>query len=100
MYINITTKQLYYGDKQYGDIDATSERPNDYSLPVIENGVHAGWEEDADLKIQHNENVLNNRKSAYITESDPLYFMVQRGEATEAEWLAKITEIKERFPKV
>jgi hypothetical protein len=39
-----------------------------------------------------------NRSSAYRTESDPLFFKSQRGEATEAEWLSKVEEIKQRFP--
>lgn len=38
------------------------------------------------------------RAAAYRTEADPLFFMSQRGEATEAEWLAKVAEIKARFP--
>ena len=40
-----------------------------------------------------------NRKAAYADEADPLFFKAQRGEATEAEWKAKIAEIKERYPK-
>lgn len=39
-----------------------------------------------------------SRKAAYVSEADPLFFMSQRGEATEAEWLAKIDEIKARYP--
>jgi len=39
-----------------------------------------------------------NRSNAYRVESDPLFFKSQRGEATEAEWLAKVEEIKNRFP--
>lgn len=39
-----------------------------------------------------------NRATAYRLESDPLFFKSQRGEATEAEWLAKVEEIKQRFP--
>lgn len=39
-----------------------------------------------------------SRAMAYRTEADPLFFMSQRGEATEAEWLAKVEEIKARFP--
>jgi len=39
------------------------------------------------------------RKIAYREESDPLFFKVQRGEATEQEWLDKIAEIKARYPK-
>lgn len=38
------------------------------------------------------------RAEAYRAEADPLFLMSQRGEATEAEWLAKIAEIKARFP--
>jgi len=43
--------------------------------------------------------VENNRSNAYRNESDPLFLKWQRGEATEQEWLDKIAEIKERFPK-
>jgi len=43
--------------------------------------------------------VENNRRKAYRNESDPLFLKWQRGEATEQEWLDKIEEIKERFPK-
>jgi len=39
-----------------------------------------------------------NRKLAYTAESDPLFFMSQRGEATTAEWEAKVEEIKARYP--
>ena len=56
----------------------------------------------------HSENVKAIKKSriadqqrqlAYQTESDPLFFKYQRGEATEQEWLDKVAEIKARFPK-
>jgi hypothetical protein len=39
------------------------------------------------------------RKAAYQNEADPLYFKAQRGEATMDEWLAKIAEIKARYPE-
>lgn len=39
------------------------------------------------------------RLSAYREESDPIFFDYQRGEATQSEWLAKVAEIKARFPK-
>lgn len=38
------------------------------------------------------------RQMAYRTESDPIFFKGQRGEATMEEWLAKVAEIKERYP--
>jgi len=40
-----------------------------------------------------------NRRAAYISEADPLFFKAQRGEATMEDWQAKVAEIKERFPK-
>lgn len=40
------------------------------------------------------------RQSAYSLESDPLFFKYQRNEdgITKAAWLAKVDEIRERFP--
>jgi hypothetical protein len=38
------------------------------------------------------------RAAAYKEESDPLFFKAQRGEATTEEWLAKIEEIRNRYP--
>ena len=37
------------------------------------------------------------RAQAYRTESDPLFFKAQRGEATMADWFAKVEEIKARY---
>lgn len=37
------------------------------------------------------------RAKAYQTESDPLFFKAQRGEATMQEWLDKVAEIKARY---
>lgn len=41
--------------------------------------------------------VEQQRSEAYRTESDPLFFKAQRGEATMEEWLAKVAEIKARY---
>jgi hypothetical protein len=38
------------------------------------------------------------RRAAYAAESDPIFFMAQRGEATQQEWLDKVAEIRARFP--
>jgi len=38
------------------------------------------------------------RRAAYSTESDPIYFKWQRGEATQHDWLDKINAIKARYP--
>lgn len=39
------------------------------------------------------------RKAAYVAESDPIFFMWQRGEATQQQWLDKIAEIQARWPQ-
>lgn len=38
------------------------------------------------------------RLIAYREEADPLFFKIQRNEATNEEWIAKIQEIKTRYP--
>ena len=54
---------------------------------------------EAEKKEAELQQVENNRRNAYRNESDPIFLKWQRGEATEQEWLDKIAEIKERFPK-
>jgi hypothetical protein len=38
-------------------------------------------------------------REALMQESDPLFFLWQRGEVTKADWLAAVSEVKARFPK-
>jgi hypothetical protein len=38
------------------------------------------------------------RQAAFQSEADPLFFKWQAGEGTEAEWLMKREEIRNRFP--
>lgn len=68
------------------------------------NGVH--WVEDVEAytadvestRIAKIVDIKKQRSDAYKTEADPLFFMSQRGEATVEAWLAKIEEIKLRYP--
>lgn len=39
-----------------------------------------------------------NRRRAYNSEADPIFFLIQRGESTQDDWAAKIDEIKNRLP--
>lgn len=58
-------------------------------------------EEERAKRVAHQNVVVSRQRSdAYRLEADPLHFKYQRGEATEAEWLAKIEEIKQRYPKI
>jgi hypothetical protein len=45
-----------------------------------------------------NQEQAESRRKAYEAEADPLFFLIQRGEATQEQWQAKIDEIKARFP--
>ena len=52
----------------------------------------------AENKDRFNAQTKQNREAAYKAEADPLFFKSQRGDATQAEWQAKVAEIKARFP--
>jgi len=54
--------------------------------------------EARDVIILNNTHNTVARASAYSIEADPLFFKSQRGEATHEEWLAKVTEIRTRYP--
>jgi hypothetical protein len=45
------------------------------------------------------EKAERERRAAYEAEADPLFFKAQRGEVTQQEWLDKVVEIKQRYPK-
>lgn len=52
----------------------------------------------AQERYAHNKRAEALRAEAYRVEADPLFFKAQRGEATTEQWLAKIEEIKARYP--
>jgi hypothetical protein len=61
---------------------------------VIETAILAGPPTLEELRAE----AEAARAAAYQTEADPLFFKVQRGEATEQEWLDKVAEIRARYP--
>lgn len=63
------------------------------SKSEVEKGIKA-------LQAEWDARVIDKqRQVAYQTESDPLFYKYQRGEATKQEWLDKVAEIKARFSK-
>ena len=58
------------------------------------------YDEDKLSKEEYNLYIDNLRQAAYRQEADPLGMQVMRGEVEKTEWLAKIAEIKQRYPKV
>jgi hypothetical protein len=58
--------------------------------------IEDAWKEiEVEFEI---ERLSNLRKNAYREESDPLFFEYQRGDIEKSEWVAKVEEIKARFP--
>lgn len=52
----------------------------------------------AEAKVKERERIEAQRRVAYQEEADPIFFMIQRGEASLEDWEAKILEVKARFP--
>jgi hypothetical protein len=72
------------------------------NVVVFENGVKVvrpATPDEPDFVQTSPEQIEAMRKAAYQDEADPLFFKWQRGESTEAAWLAKIAEIKARYPE-
>lgn len=80
------------GDKVSPAMDGWSSGP--YSLET------APLEEPpaAVVYVRTIEDQKGARAEAYRLESDPVFFMAQRGEATMDDWLALVTNIKARYP--
>ena len=68
-----------------------------YSDGVFTKYTPATPEEVSEIERQRQEQLKQQRSEAYRTESDPLFFKSQRGEATQQEWLDKVAEIKARY---
>ena len=83
----------FEGDKTYKNLVIIDDQ---YDKPTEQECVDGVAQMESESKLQQ---VENNRRNAYRNEADPLYLKWQRGEATEQEWLDKIEEIKQRFPK-
>lgn len=69
---------------------------NEVIEEVSSNWVHPGFALAEAQKF--NAEQRKKREEAYPVEADPIFFKSQRGEATQEEWLAKVAEIKQRFP--
>ena len=70
---------------------------NGYIVPKTKKEL---YDEGKISKEEYNRYIDDLRQAAYSRESDPLGMQVLRGELDRAEWLAKIDEIKRRYPKV
>ena len=57
------------------------------------------YQEGLISKDEYNAYIDRQREAAYRQEADPLGMQVMRGDIDRSEWLAKIAEIKQRYPK-
>jgi hypothetical protein len=64
--------------------------------PPTEAGLEALWPE-VQYEVAY-EQVEKARQVAYATTSDSIFFEYQRGDKTEAEWLAAVQAVKDANP--
>ena len=100
------TDNIYCGSGEYDPMGAlpafsTETPPPGTAGTEVAYWTGSGWVVLAERPappIPTNEQQAEFRKAAYTAEADPIYFMWQAGEATQAEWVAKREEIKARYP--
>lgn len=96
----VILKTKTWSPNEYSQFTQTSYPKNADTTYIWEQDDYwLGWEEE--VLTQEEINAINEqlRADAYRNESDPLFFKAQRNEATMEEWIAKVTEIKTRYPK-
>jgi hypothetical protein len=77
--------------EDYSDLTWNSE-----GKPPTEAELEALWPE-VRYEVAY-EQVEKARQIAYTTTSDPIFFEYQRGDKTEAEWLAAVQAVKDAHP--
>lgn len=85
--------------------DPKLQRVEESTPVLVDNAWTQAWsvielttEELAQQQAEQLAQAEAQRAEAYRTESDPLFFKAQRGEATQQQWLDKVAEIKARYP--
>lgn len=82
---------VYFGNAQPGSVEIDSP-PDEYHVFDAENSC---WVRDAEKETE----IINQKiESAYRQEADALFFAEQRGEVKAGTWMAKVEEIKKRYP--
>jgi len=96
----VIAKTKNWNPQSYANFTHTSYPSNvDQSYVWEQDGYWLGWEDDVLTQSEINARNEQLRTEAYRSESDPLFFKAQRNEATMEEWVAKVNEIKTRYPK-
>jgi hypothetical protein len=90
--VNYPTAQWSLNGDSYGGLTWLSDTPKPTQAEL-----DALWE--STKTTLQTEQAQRQRATAYVAESDPLFFKAQRGEATMQEWQSKVAEIKAKYPK-
>lgn len=86
----------YIGKSGYYEGDRID--PADCEVPRRPSIFHS-WENENWVERIPATRYAELREAAYLAESDPLYFKEQRGDVPIGTWIAKVNEIKARYPK-
>ena len=78
-------------------LKANEKLEGDY---IVKKSKKELYQEGLITKEVYNLSIDELRQAAYAREADPIGMQVMRGELDKSEWLAKIAEIKQRYPKV
>lgn len=78
-------------------LKANEKLEGDY---IVKKSKKELYQEGLITKEVYNLSIDELRQAAYAREADPIGMQVMRGELDKSEWLAKIVEIKKRYPKV
>lgn len=70
----------------------------DQPSEMVQARVKAFARSPEDMLVEASDRAKEARRRAFAAEADPLFFKVQRGEASEDEYLAKVAEIRARYP--
>lgn len=74
------------------DRDISDTTPFEFDQSLVD---AVAVEED---KLALNEYNRFQRQQAFLNEADPLFFKVQRGEATQSDYDSKVAEIRAKYP--
>lgn len=100
----IDQSELVLWAYEFDSLDAAKAMFPDCTLSVCPECVGVGMRindfdqtESQDVSLE--KSITLARAIAYKNESDPLFFKEQRCEVPVGSWLAKVDEIKARYPK-